>query len=110
MIKGGNTMPIINQPFQGQLGNIIISELEKDYTEFTIFSAFAKNSGVLRLKDSIEKFKSNGGYAKAFVGIDLDGTSYVLLQKHMACSSTGFIRRKLTPKSKPQLPFLNKIY
>ena len=37
-------MPIINQPFQGQLGNIIISELEKDYTEFTIFSAFAKTA------------------------------------------------------------------
>ena len=79
MIKGGNTMPIINQPFQGQLGNIIISELEKDYTEFTIFSAFAKNSGVLRLKDSIEKFKSNGGYVNAFIGIDLDGTSYEAL-------------------------------
>ena len=50
-------MSIINQPFQGQLGDIIISELENGYTKFTIFSAFAKNSGVLRLKDSIEKFK-----------------------------------------------------
>ena len=33
-------MPIINQPFQGQLGNIIISELEKDYTEFTVCYPF----------------------------------------------------------------------
>lgn len=72
-------MPIINQPFQGQLGDILISELENGYTKFTIFSAFAKNSGVLRLKDSIEKFKSKGGYIKAFVGIDLDGTSYEAL-------------------------------
>lgn len=72
-------MPIINQPFQGQLGDILISELEKDYTKFTFFSAFAKNSGVLRLKNSIEKFKAKGGYVKAFVGIDLDGTSYEAL-------------------------------
>lgn len=72
-------MAIINQPFQGQLGNVLISELEKSYTKFTIFSAFAKNSGVLRIKNSIEKFKENGGYVKAFIGIDLDGTSYEAL-------------------------------
>lgn len=52
-------MSIINQPFQGQLGDILISELKNGYTNFTIFSAFAKNSGVLRLKESIENFKSN---------------------------------------------------
>ena len=72
-------MSIINQPFQGQLGDIIISALKNGYTDFTIFSAFAKNSGVLRLKDSIEKFRANGGNVKAFVGIDLDGTSYEAL-------------------------------
>lgn len=80
-------MSIINQPFQGQLGDIIISELENGYTDFTIFSAFAKNSGVLRLKDSIEKFRTNGGNVKAFVGIDLDGTSYeALLNLFSLCS------------------------
>lgn len=72
-------MSIINQPFQGQLGDILISELKNGYTNFTIFSAFAKNSGVLRLKESIENFKSSGGYVKAFIGIDLDGTSYEAL-------------------------------
>lgn len=72
-------MPIINQPFQGQLGNILISELENGYANFTIFCAFAKNSGVLRLKKAIGKFKTTGGYIKAFVGIDLDGTSYEAL-------------------------------
>lgn len=51
-------MSIINQPFQGQLGDILISELKNSYTNFTIFAAFAKNSGVLRLKESIENFKS----------------------------------------------------
>ena len=60
-------MSIINQPFQGQLGDILISELENGYTKFTIFSAFAKNSGVLRLKDSIEKFKSTGTSLNRYV-------------------------------------------
>ena len=38
-------MSIVNQPFQGQLGDIIKAEIAKDYDSFTIFSAFAKNSG-----------------------------------------------------------------
>ena len=51
-------MSILNQPFQGQLGNILIDKIENyEYTNLTIFSAFAKNSGVLRLKASLEKFR-----------------------------------------------------
>lgn len=73
-------MSILNQPFQGQLGNVLIDQIENyDYSSLTIFSAFAKNSGVLRLKSSLEKFKKNTGYIKAFIGIDLDGTSYEAL-------------------------------
>lgn len=72
-------MPIINQPFQGQLGEILKTELTLDYKSLTIFSAFAKNSGVLRLKESFEKFNSSGGIIRAFIGIDLDGTSYEAL-------------------------------
>ena len=53
-------MEIINQPFQGQLGEILKTELKKKYTSFTIFSAFAKNSGVLRLKDALEEHKKMG--------------------------------------------------
>ncbi len=72
-------MSIINQPFQGQLGNLLKNELSSDYKSITIFSAFAKNSGVLRLKDSLEQFRGAGGTIKAFIGIDLDGTSYEAL-------------------------------
>lgn len=72
-------MPIVNQPFQGQLGDILKTELTFDYNSFTIFSAFAKNSGVLRLKQSFEQFNASGGKIKAFIGIDLDGTSYEAL-------------------------------
>lgn len=79
-------MPIINQPFQGQLGDILISKLSEDYKSITIFSAFAKNSGVLRLQNSLESFKKSGGYIKAFIGIDLDGTSYeALLNLYALC-------------------------
>lgn len=72
-------MSIINQPFQGQLGELLKTELSSDYKSITIFSAFAKNSGVLRLKDSLEQFRYAGGAIKAFIGIDLDGTSYEAL-------------------------------
>lgn len=79
-------MPIINQPFQGQLGDILISKLTENYKSITIFSAFAKNSGVLRLKDPLVSFKKSGGYVKTFIGIDLDGTSYeALLNLYALC-------------------------
>ncbi len=79
-------MPIINQPFQGQLGEILKNELNSNYSSLTIFSAFAKNSGVLRLKESLETFKSNDGTIRAFIGIDLDGTSYeALLNLYNLC-------------------------
>lgn len=51
-------MPVINQPFHGQLGEILKQELAEEYDEFTIFSAFAKNSGVLRLKPSLVDLRS----------------------------------------------------
>lgn len=72
-------MSIFNQPFDGQLGDLIISRLEDDYTKFTIFSAFAKNSGVLRLKPAMEQFSQRGGYIEAFIGIDAYGTSFEAL-------------------------------
>ena len=79
-------MAVINQPFQGQLGNILINELRNNYTTLTIFSAFAKNSGVLRLKSAFEQHKANGGTITAFIGIDLDGTSYeALLNLYSLC-------------------------
>lgn len=82
-------MPILNQPFQGQLGNVLIDKIKSnDYTHVTIFSAFAKNSGVLRLKVYLEKFKKLDGKTDAFIGIDLDGTSYeALLNLYSLCDS-----------------------
>jgi len=73
-------MSLINQPFDGQLGDILIERLQEDYNRLTIVVAFAKNSGVLRLKAELEQFKANGGTITAFVGVDLQGTSYEALK------------------------------
>lgn len=86
-MKEGVNMPIINQPFQGQLGEILKTELNSNYSSLTLFSAFAKNSGILRLKDSLKTFKSKDRTIRAFIGIDLDGTSYeALLNLYNLCN------------------------
>lgn len=73
-------MELMNQPFTGQLGNRLIELLESsDYHTLNIVVAFAKNSGVLRLKDSIEKFRARGGIVNIYVGIDMHVTSYEAL-------------------------------
>lgn len=70
-------LQLINQLFDGQLGNILIDKLSEDkYKAFVIVSAFAKNSGVLRLKDSIKEFRDKSSKIQAFIGIDAHGTSY----------------------------------
>lgn len=81
-------MSLINQPFDGQLGNILISKLQEGYDCLTMIVAFAKNSGVLRLKPALEEFKTSGGIVNAFIGVDLQGTSYeALLNLLSLCDS-----------------------
>lgn len=71
---------VINQPWDEQLGDILIGALERGaYVEFDAIVAFAKNSGVLRLKKAMECFRGRGGRIRICVGIDLDGTSYEAL-------------------------------
>lgn len=73
-------MELFNQPFTGQLGNRLIEALDSnDYNTLNIIVAFAKNSGVLRLKDSFEKFRDKGGKVNIYVGVDLSGTSFEAL-------------------------------
>lgn len=73
-------MELLNQPFNGQLGRRLIDLLTStEYQHLTIFVAFARNSGVLRLKDAIAKFRARGGTVAAYVGVDLGGTSYEAL-------------------------------
>lgn len=73
-------MELMNQPLTGQLGNRLIDLLNsQDYHTLNIVVAFAKNSGVLRIKDSLERFRERGGKINVYVGVDLGGTSYEAL-------------------------------
>ena len=73
-------MELMNQPFTGQLGNRLIELLNvPDYHTLNIAVAFAKNSGVLRIKDALERFRERGGKVNVYVGVDLGGTSYEAL-------------------------------
>lgn len=73
-------MEILHQPLTGQLGQRLIELLDSaDYQSLNIIVAFAKNSGVLRIKDALEKFRSRGGTVNVRVGVDLGGTSHEAL-------------------------------
>lgn len=70
-------LQMVNQPTNGQLGTILQNKLsEEKYKYFVIVSAFAKNSGVLRMKEFIQTFRKKGGKVDAFIGVDAHGTSY----------------------------------
>lgn len=73
-------MELMNQPFTGQLGNRLIEFLDsQEYHTLNIVVAFAKNSGVLRIKDALQRFRKRGGIINTYLGIDLAGTSYEAL-------------------------------
>jgi HKD family nuclease len=73
-------MELMNQPLTGQLGNRLLELLDsQEYQILNIVVAFAKNSGVLRIKDGLEKFRGRGGKFNIYLGIDLGGTSYEAL-------------------------------
>lgn len=81
-------MTLINQPFNGQFGEILLTKLKSNYNKLTISVAFAKNSGVLRLKPELERFKARGGNIQIFVGVDMQGTTYeALLNLLPLCNS-----------------------
>lgn len=73
-------MELMNQPFSGQLGDRLIELLDSgEFHTLNIVVAFAKNSGVLRLKNALENFRKSGGTVNVYVGVDLGGTSYEAL-------------------------------
>lgn len=73
-------MELMHQPLTGQLGDRLIDLFESsDFHTVNIVVAFAKNSGVLRIKDSLKRFRARGGAVNVYVGVDLGGTSYEAL-------------------------------
>lgn len=98
---------LINQPFNGQLGTILNNKLsEGKYKYFIMLSAFAKNSGVLRIKESIKSFRDNGGKVDAFIGLDAYGTSYEALRNLFFAVDNLYI----VHDNSPITTFHSKIY
>lgn len=99
-------MIMLNQPFNGQLGEILKDKIGTPYNKFTILSAFAKNSGVLRLKPALEQFKDSGGYIEAYIGVDAHGTSYeAVLNLFELCDELYIIHSE-----SPVTTFHSKVY
>ena len=100
-------LELINQPFDGQLGTILKEKLsEGKYNHFVIISAFAKNSGVLRMKESLKDFREKNGTIEAFVGLDAHGTSYEALVNLFSLVDSLYIIHD----SNPSITFHSKIY
>ena len=100
-------LKMINQPFNGQLGTILIEKLSEDkYNHFVIVSAFAKNSGVLRMKESLRAFREKGGKVDAFIGVDAHGTSYEAVCNLLSLVDNLYI----VHDSNPSVTFHSKIY
>lgn len=78
-------MKLLNQPFDGHLGDHLIELLDSPaYGVCNIVVAFAKNSGVLRIREALARFRVRGGVVNAYVGVDLGGTSHEALMTLLA--------------------------
>lgn len=101
-------MKLINQPVNSQLGNELVKLIQTNkYNEIYIVVAFAKNSGVLRLKDYFDKFRANGGKITVYVDIDLYGTSYEALTNLFNCTDQlKIIHYEGTQTFHPKIYFL----
>lgn len=82
----------IHQPLNGTLGYHLISELKYgNYKRLFITTAYAKASGVLRLKHALQQFKSTGGEIHCFIGIDQYNTTYEALKELYVLSDKLYI-------------------
>lgn len=100
-------LQLVNQPFNGQLGPILKDKLsEGSYKYFIIVSAFAKNSGVLRMKESLQNFRNSGGKIDAFIGLDAHGTSYEAVLNLFSLVDNLYI----VHDNNPVVTFHSKVY
>lgn len=85
-------MQLISQPFNGQLGSHLISALSQgNFARLAVAVAFAKNSGVSRLRDAFDQFRAHGGNIDVIVGIDMEGTSYEALRNLYEVTDTLYV-------------------
>lgn len=97
---------LMNQPFNGQFGDYLIDCLENaSFSSLDMVVAFAKNSGVLRLKEAFETFRSKGSKINVLVGIDLNGTSYEALTNLLTLTDSLWVAHTESDQT-----FHSKIY
>jgi len=74
---------VLSQPASGFFGSRLIQEIGlsnyKHYDRIVILVAYARHSGVLRLKPAIEKFMAAGGKVDIAVGVGQGNTTYEAL-------------------------------
>ena len=98
---------LITQPFDEQFGTILEENLASDkYKHFVIVSAFARNSGVLRTKEILQDFRNRGGKIDAFIGVDLNSTSYEAVANIFSLVDSLYI----VHDKNPRITFHPKIY
>lgn len=82
----------IHQPINGTLGEYFIAELESNqYKRAFITAAYAKISGISRIKSALKTFKSNGGEINCFIGIDQFNTTYEALAELLSLSDNLYV-------------------
>jgi HKD family nuclease len=76
-------LEILSQPKSGFFGSRLISEIERSghqhYSELVVLVAYAKQSGVLRIKPTLQEFIAKGGTVRVSVGVGQANTTYEAL-------------------------------
>jgi HKD family nuclease len=94
----------VGQPFEDQdnLLDFIEHVLDTDATELFIVVAWAKQSGLLRVRSKIETFRGQGGYVHMIVGVSEGGATREGLALAMELSDDAHVfhdpRRTFHPK------------
>ncbi|MGG7212633.1 hypothetical protein ACQPUY_03330 [Clostridium nigeriense] len=90
-------MYLLNQPSNGNLGTLLLSNLNENYNSFKFIVAYAKLSGVRYLENTINSFKSNGGQVIGTVGIDQHNTSLEAIQRLLVLCDELYIYHSEVP-------------
>lgn len=105
---------IHSQPGSGFFGKRLIAELErgayKHYNRLLILVAYARTSGVLRLKPALDNFIAAGGKVEVSIGVGQGNTSYEALAEllKLDLSLTVYHDKNLAQTFHPKVYLLSR--